>query len=60
MNWRMYRHNKRDMSHTYCQRRGYHAQLSPSNSAKWRKDKLIEAAKKAALERQDASKGGVT
>lgn len=52
MNWRMYHHNKRNMSRAYCQRKGYHAQLAPSNIAKARKEKLIKAAKNTSLKNQ--------
>lgn len=52
MNWNKYSHNKRNMSRAYAQRKGYHTQLAPSNTAKWRKDKLIAAAKKSAAERR--------
>lgn len=40
MNWRMWRHNKRDMSRTCARRRGFYNQNGPGGKAE--KKKLLE------------------
>lgn len=58
MNWKMSRNTKRHTTHEYYQRRGFPLQGAPAKAAVRRKNKLIEAAKKAALKRREVERGG--